>query len=87
MNFLKHILTVCLGNGVDYDSDPINATFTAGSTSTVINVSVTVDKIVERLETFDLNLTIPFSLKDKIIVGKINTAVASIIDNNSKKFL
>ena len=40
---------------MDYDSNPIMATFTAGSTSAMVNVPVTMDSIVERGETFDLD--------------------------------
>ena len=72
---------------MDYDSNPLNATFTAGSNSTVVNVPVIKDDIAEESETFDLNFTIPLSLEkiDKIMPGTITEAVGNITDNTSKK--
>ena len=72
---------------MDYDSTPLNATFTAGSNSTVVNVSVIKDDIAEESETFDLNFTIPLSLEkiDQIMPGTIAEAVGNITDNTSKK--
>ena len=70
---------------MDYDSTPLNATFTAGSTSTIVNVSVIKDDIAEGSETFDLNFTIPSSLEDQIMPGTITEAVGNITDNTSKK--
>ena len=70
---------------MDYDSNPINATFTAGSTSAMADIPVTMDGIVEGPETFDLNFTIPSSLQGQIMPGVFPTAVANITDNSSKK--
>ena len=71
---------------MDYNSTAITAIFTAGSNSTMVNVPVIVDKIVEELETFDLTFTIPSSLKDQVIPGAITIAVVDITDNTSKEF-
>ena len=73
------------GGGVDYDSNPINATFSAGSTSAMVNVPVTMDGIVERTETFGLSFTIPSSLHGQVMEGAITTAVAIITDDTSKE--
>ena len=70
---------------MDYDSNPIMATFTAGSASAMVNVPVTVDGIVERPETFDLRFTILSSLQ--IMPGVNTTAVGIILDDTSKKSL
>ena len=70
---------------MDYDSTPLNATFTAGSTSTIVNVPVIKDDIAEKSETFNLNFTIPSSLENRVISGTITTAVGNITDNTSKK--
>ena len=72
---------------MDYDSNPIMATFTAGSTSAMVNVPVTMDSIVERGEAFDLRFTIPSSLQGQVIPGAITTATAVITDDTSKKIL
>ena len=70
---------------MDYDSTPFNATFTAGSTSTIVNVPVIKDNIAEGSETFNLNFIIPSSLKDQIMPGTITEAVGNITDKTSKK--
>ena len=70
---------------MDYDSTAINATFTAGYTSAMVNVPVTVDGIVERPETFHLSFTIPSSLQSEVMPGAIITAVVIITDNASKE--
>ena len=70
---------------MDYDSTPLNATFTAGSTSTIVNVPVIKDDIAEKSETFNLNFTIPSLLENRVISGTIITAVGNITDSTSKK--
>ena len=73
----------CSGNGVDYISTPITATFPAGANIAMINISVTRDNVAEGLETFDLGLTIPPQLK-AVFLGSIDRAVGRIDDNTSK---
>ena len=69
---------------MDYNSTPITATFAAGTNSTTINVPVIKDIISEDdVETFDLILTIPSSLKS-VFSGSISKAFGNIIDNTSK---
>ena len=78
------LMLLYLGNGVDYVSTPITATFPAGTNSTTINVPVIKDVISEDdLETFDLIFIIPSSLKS-VFTGSIDRAVGNIIDNTSK---
>ena len=72
---------------MDYDSTPINATFIAGTNSTTVNITVIMDGVAERDELFDLNFTIPSSLKDKISFGDATSAVCIVADNTSKKCL
>ena len=71
---------------MDYTSTPITATFTAGATTTTINVPVTMDNIAEQSETFDLSLTIPPALSGDVVPGNIATAVGNITDITSKIF-
>ena len=65
---------------MDYTSTPITATFTAGTTSTTIDVPVTMDDIAEGSETFTIKFTIPPSLSSLLVPGEIPTTVATIID-------
>jgi len=69
---------------VDYNSNPIIATFTAGTTSTTVNVPVTNDNIAEKSETFDLSFVIPPSLSGRVIPGTITKAVGNITDDTGK---
>ena len=72
------------GNGIDYTSIPINATFPVGTNSTTIDIPVTKDNTVEEVETFNLNFSIPSSLQDRVIPGDITTAIGMIIDDTGK---
>jgi len=65
---------------VDYTSTPVTATFTAGTTSTTIDIPVTMDDISEGLETFDLSYTIIPSLPSGFEPGSITTAIGEITD-------
>ena len=67
------------GNGVDYISTPITATFPAGATNVTIDIPVTMDNIVEQRETFDLSFTIP-SFSNHVIPGRITETVGAILD-------
>ena len=69
---------------MDYDSTPIDATFTAGSTRAMVNVPLTNDNIVEALEIFDLILSIPSSLSGQVIPGTITKAIGNITDDTGK---
>ena len=72
------------GNGVDYTSTPINATFTAGTISTTINVPVTRDNIAEESETFNLGLNVITSLSGRVTPGGISASTVTITDDTSK---
>jgi len=68
---------------VDYTSDPITATFSAGATIARVDIPVTMDNIAEQSETFDLSLTIPPTQSD-VVLGATRTAVGNITDATSK---
>lgn len=72
------------GNGVDYESTPVDAIFVAGTTRATINISLTTDNILEQSETFDLSFIIPPSLHGQVLSG-INKAVVNITDDTRKK--
>ena len=67
------------GNGVDYTSTPITATFTAGTASTTVNIPVKSDDIVEGTEMFNLIIN-DKSLDEDLILGQ-NTAIGIIHDS------
>ena len=72
---------------MDYTSTPITATFTAGTTSTTIDVPVTRDNVAEGQELFDIGLTIPSSLSGDVVLGSVTAASGSIIDNTGKTLI
>ena len=72
---------------MDYDSTPVNATFTAGTNSTIANISVITDNIAEDYEVFgiQLNFTDRLMFKHQIDLG--SDSICFIDDNTSKKHL
>ena len=60
------------------------ATFTAGTTSTTVNVPLINDSIAEGPETFDLGFTIPSSLSGQVELGTITEAVGNITDDTGE---
>ena len=81
---LTNLFLIEHSGGKDYISAPITATFTAGTTSTTINVPISNDNETEETETFDLNIIVPYSLDGRLILGDRATAISKIIDNSSK---
>ena len=51
---------------------------------TTIDVPIAMDNIAEEIETFNLNLSIPSSLRGRVIPGDIVTATVTIIDQTGK---
>ena len=60
------------------------ATFTAGTNSTTVNLTLINDSIAEGPETFDLTITIPPSLRGQVIPGTITEAVGNITDDTGE---
>ena len=73
-----------VGNGSDFDSTPQNIMITAGTNSSMMNIPVTDDNIVEGDETFSMSLTVPSSLGPGIQTGAITNATITIIDTSSE---
>ena len=69
---------------MDYTSTAVNATFTAGTANTTVNVSVTNDNILEPSEMFGLIFTIPSMLSTRVLMGNPNMATGNIIDSTGK---
>ena len=62
----------------------IPVTFTYGINRTSAIVPVFQDKIIENVETFDVNIDIPLPLKYRITAGRKRKATARIIDSTSR---
>ena len=61
-------------------------TITAGTNSSMVNIPVKDDNIVEGDEIFGISLTVPSSLGPKITTGTITSATITIIDTTSKHY-
>ena len=68
-----------IGSGVDFDSNPITITIEAGSIEGRGNILVSCDNVTERVETFDMNLTLA-SDNPRVRVGR-DTSVGRITDS------
>ena len=71
-------------SGNDFTSTMQVITITAGTNSSMMNISVTDDNIVEGDETFSMSLTVPSSLGPGITTGAITSATVAIIDTTGK---
>ena len=71
-------------SGNDFNSATQAVTITAGTNSTLVNIPVTVDDIVEGDKTFSMSLTVPSSLGPGITTGTITSATVTIIDTSSE---
>ena len=60
------------------------AKIVAGTSGSMVNIQVMDDKIVEKNETFDINLNIPPELSPGVVAGSIARATVTIIDTTSK---
>ena len=80
---LSLIYFVLLGHR-DYSSISVPVTLTSRANRISTVMPVFQDKIIEEIETFNLNINIPSSLKHRIAIGRQRKATASIIDSTSK---
>jgi len=67
--------------GSDYISGPYNVTFPAGTTRTVLDISVTNDNILEVNESFSLMVNSAVLPSD---VASVDQTTITIIDNDGK---
>lgn len=74
----------CVGNGIDFDSNPITATFSPSSRRTTVQIPVTRDGVIEREETFNIILTLD-TTNPSIMLGSITTARGTIEDSTGNE--
>ena len=92
INIMCLSTTTVTGSGVDFNSNPFNITINAGATDGRANVSVTCDDEVERLETFDMTLTITNDSPGIILgsrdicEGQINDSTGTYLKNYNCMF-
>ena len=80
------LLPIVIILATDFDSAMQTVTIIAGTNSSMVNIPVTNDNVVERDETFIMSLSIPSSLGSKITTGTITSTTVTIIDTSSKYF-
>ena len=73
---------ILLGN--DFNPTTQTVTIVAGTNSSMVNIPVTVNNIVEGDETFSMSLTVPSSLGPRIVAGAITSATVTIVDTSSE---
>ena len=71
------------GGGVDYNSGPYTATFSAGETSASFNVPINDDNIYEGNETFSLTID-PTSLPSLVMLLPMCRLDVTIVDDDCK---
>ena len=69
------------GGNVDFNSITQDATITAGTNSSTVDITVINDDIVEGNETFNVTANVPTS--PGILAGAITIATVTIIDSTS----
>ena len=74
---------ILIGSGVDFNSNSFSITINAGAIDGRANISVTCDDEVERLETFDMRLTLTSSISE-VTLGR-DTSVGQIIDSTGNE--
>ena len=68
--------------GEDYDPNPVDAVFTAGQTSTTIEIPIEMDNEAEENEEFDLTIVIPSEAEGLMRPGARSDAVGIIQDSS-----
>ena len=82
MYHLIHIF-VTAGNGIDFISDTINATFAPREQQTIIRIPILEDELVEDVEYFGIRFILDSSDAVSAVVftlGNITLAVGGILD-------
>ena len=77
---------VCTGNGVDFVSDSVNATFAPQAQKSVIMIPIMKDELMEDIEYFGIriNLSPPDVSSVVFRSGNITLAVGVILDDSGK---
>ena len=75
---------MCCGTENDYTTGPYSVTISAGMTNTSYNISITNDNLLEESETFYIFLN-PTFLPSGVVVGDINQAAVTIINDDGKQ--
>ena len=76
------IIIICIGSGIDFNTDPFTIKIDTGATIGRANISVTCDDVAEELETFDMRLALTSSISG-ITLGR-DMAKGQITDSTGK---
>ena len=79
---------VCTGNGVDFVSDSVNATFAPQAQKSVVMIPIMKDELTEDIEYFGIRINLsPTDDVSSVVFrsGNITLAVGVILDDSGKK--
>ena len=79
--YLSHCYHFILA-GSDYDPDPVDAVFSAGQTSTTVEIPIMMDNEAEGNEEFGLTIVIPSEVERLVRPGARSSAVGIIQDSS-----
>ena len=73
-----------LGSGIDFNSNPVRVTFNPGEIRKMISIPVTCDRVVERVEVFNMRLSVvSVSLTIRIDLG-LSNCIGVIVDSTGQ---
>ena len=76
-----------LGGGVDFVSNPLTASFAAGSSTSSVAFPVILDNVSERNEMFLMSLSVPEAFSSFLRVSSPSSATGIIIDSTGNVFI
>ena len=73
----------CTGNGVDFISDSINATFAPQSQQLVVRIPITEDELMEDIEYFSIKFSLSSTDASSVVFrsGNITLGIGVILDD------
>jgi len=74
---------IIIGNGIDYNSGVYDVTFSAGVTSSQLNIAITDDNILEPDESFTITID-QSTLPNGVMVVDPSEATVTIVDDDGE---
>jgi len=80
-----HLITFCvLGSDVDFSSNPVRVTFNPGEIQKTTSIPVTCDRVVERVEVFNMRLSVVSAPPDIRIDLGLSNCIGVIMDSTGQ---
>ena len=81
-----NFLIIYIGSGVDFDSSPINITFTPDDYSRIVNIPVMCDRLIEETELFDINLSVISASHNVTVELGLRRSIGEIFDSTGLSY-